>query len=262
MTGPGSEANSGAKEGPAKGASEAAGAQPCTVAVVVPTYNEAENLPELARRLFALDIPGLKLIIVDDNSPDGTGEVARGLSEQLDGRLEVIQRQGKQGLGTAYVAGFSQALAQGARYVFQMDADLSHAPEYIPAMLEKLEQADVVVGSRYTRGGGVDREWSLKRRLLSYFANLGIRLVAGLRVKDATSGFKGFRDSALRSLDLARMRCTGFAFQAEVAHACQRLGYRVLEYPIIFAERTKGRSKMSLGIILEAFWRLLPLRWR
>jgi dolichol-phosphate mannosyltransferase len=231
-------------------------------AAVVPTYNEAENLPELAERFFGLGIPNARLIVVDDNSPDGTAEVAEKLSERFDGRLELIRRPGKQGLGTAYVDGFSRALSQGADYVLQMDADLSHGPEYIPAFLGTLKEADVVVGSRYTVGGGVDESWSLKRRLLSYLANWGIRAVGGLKVKDVTSGFKGYRGGALRSLDLTQFRCKGFGFQAEVAHACQRLGLTVVEHPIVFADRTQGRSKMSLSIAFEALWRLLLLRWR
>ena len=229
--------------------------------VVVPTFNEAENLPELARRLFALDIPNAKLIVVDDGSLDGTGKVATDLAKQLDGRIEVIQRDRKMGLGTAYVAGFSRALTDGADFVLQMDADLSHAPEYIPAFLQALKEADVVVGSRYVQGGQVDATWSRPRRLLSAAANLGIRSITSLKVRDTTSGFKAFRSSVLSSLELSQFRCKGFAFQAEMAHACQRRGYQISEYPIVFASRAKGRSKMSMAIILEAIWRLLPLRW-
>ena len=232
------------------------------VAVVIPTYNEASNLSELTDRLFALGIPNTRLIIVDDNSPDGTAEVAKNLAEKFDKRVEVIERPAKLGLGTAYVEGFSRALGDGADYVLQMDADLSHAPEYIPAFLETLRRADVVVGSRYTRGGGVDETWSLWRRGLSYLANLGIRMVTGLKVRDATTGFKGFQRGALSSLKLAEFKCKGFGFQAEVAYACQRQGFDVVEYPITFVDRTKGRSKMSTFIALEAIWYLLLLRWR
>ena len=232
------------------------------VAVVVPTYEEAENLPELARRVFALDLSNARLIVVDDDSPDGTGHVVRNLLAQLGGRVELIQQKGRQGLGTAYVSGFARALEVGAESVVQMDADLSHPPECIPAFLERLKHADVVVGSRYVRDGGTGQGWSLRRRLLSYMGNLCIRLVVGLKVRDATSGFKGFRASALRSLDFTRFRCKGFAFQAEVAHACQRMGHRVVEHPIVFEERVRGRSKMSMGIIIEALWKLLPLRLR
>ena len=232
------------------------------VTVVVPTYNEADNLPELARRLFALELPNVRLLIVDDGSPDGTGEVAREVAAQYGGRLELIQRGSKLGLGTAYVAGFGRALEAGAGCVVEMDADLSHAPEYIPALLDELAQAEVVVGSRYVPGGGVDHTWGLPRRLLSSLGNSGIRLITGLKVKDATSGFKAFRANVLEELDVTRFQCKGFAFQAEVAHACQRRGYKVVEYPIVFAGRAGGQSKMSLAILLEAVWRLLPLRWK
>ena len=229
-----------------------------SVTVVVPTYNEANNLPELAERLFALDIPGLRLLVVDDGSPDGTEEVANGLGRDVS----VIQRGEKLGLGSAYVAGFKAALGQGSEYIIQMDADLSHAPEYIPEFLRDLEEADVVVGSRYVEGGGVDEQWSFKRKALSALANFGIRRVAGLAVRDATSGFKGFRRQTMGELDLDGFRCNGFAFQAEVAHACQRRGARVVEHPIVFQERVRGESKMSWGIVIEALWKLFPLRFR
>ncbi len=232
------------------------------VAVVVPTYNEAENLPELVERLFATGIPNTRLIVVDDNSPDGTGEVALKLASQFGGRIELVQRAGKQGLGTAYIAGFKHALEGGADLVFQMDADLSHPPEYLPALMDRLGMADVVVGSRYVRNGGADESWSLTRRLLSSLGNSGIRLVAGLKVRDATSGFKGLRASALRTLDMTKFRCKGFAFQAEITHACQQMGYRIVEHPIVFTDRARGRSKMSPFIVFEALWKLLPLRLR
>ena len=232
------------------------------VVVVVPTYNEAENLPELARRLFALNLPDFKLIVVDDGSPDGTGTVAKKLTREFNGRVELVQRGTKMGLGPAYVEGFTRALEDGADYVVQMDADLSHAPESIPAFLEKLSSADVVVGSRYAPGGGVDEAWSISRRLLSAGGNLGIRSLAGLKVKDATAGFKAFRGSVLESMDLKQFRCKGFGFQAEVAHACQCKGYDIVEHPIIFESRFKGRSKMSVSIVAEAIWRLMFLRLR
>ena len=231
------------------------------VAVVVPTYNEADNLPELVRRLSALKLPNARLIVVDDGSPDGTERTAMGLSDQFGGRLEVIQRGMKLGLRTAYVEGFRRALAEGADVVLQMDADLSHLPEYIPAFLKHLDDADVVVGSRYVKGGQTDGTWSLSRCLLSYLGNSGIRAIAGLHVRDATSGFKAFRGKTLESLDLSQCRCEGFGFQAEVAFACQRRGLRVVEHPIEFATRAAGHSKMSWAIVFEAIWMLLPLRW-
>lgn len=235
---------------------------PGRVAVVVPTYNEAENLPELASRLFALDLDDLWLYIVDDGSPDGTADVARKLSGQYENRIEVISRSGKQGLGTAYTTGFARALEEDVGCVVQMDADLSHVPEEIPLMLAELDRSDVVVGSRYTSGGGLDPEWSAKRRMLSGGGNHLIRAVTGVRVRDVTSGFKAYRASALRSLDLSRIRCIGFGFQAEIAHYCQSNGLKVVEHPITFMERTRGESKMSVRIVAEAMWKLTLLRIR
>ena len=231
------------------------------VAVVVPTYNEAGNLPLLARRLFALDIPECVLIVVDDGSPDGTGDVALKLRGEYDGRVELIQRGSKQGLGTAYLDGLERALDTGADHIVHMDADLSHAPEYIPGFLGDLDDADVVVGSRYVEGGGSEEEWGLRRRILSMIANMGIRAVTGIRTRDVTSGFKGFRREVLESLDMSEFRCKGFAFLPEETSACQRRGYRVVEHPIVFAQRVSGESKLSAGIVLEAMWRLLPLRF-
>ncbi|MCH8063766.1 MAG: polyprenol monophosphomannose synthase [Chloroflexi bacterium] len=232
------------------------------VVIVVPTYIEAENLPRLAERIFALDMPKSSMIVVDDASPDGTSNVARKLRRRYNGRVVVIEREDKLGLGTAYVRGFSQALEDGAEYVVQMDADLSHAPEYIPGFIEALGTADVVIGSRYAEGGGVDKDWTLKRRLLSSLANLGIRAVSGVKVKDATTGFKAFRATSLVSLNLEGFHCKGFGFQAEVAYACQEMGHKIVERPIVFHDRAAGKSKMSLGIIIEAMWKLAVIRWR
>ena len=212
------------------------------VAVVVPTYNEVENLPILYARLVALGIDGLGFIIVDDDSPDGTGELAERLSCGHQGYFRVIHRDRKQGLGRAYVAGFKAAVEDGAAAIVEMDADLSHPPEEVPGMLEELETADVVVGSRYAQGGGVDPGWSLGRRLLSSLGNSGIRLLVGLKVKDATSGFKVFKAAALGTIDLDSLRSSGFAFQPEMALACERAGLKVVEHPYIFVDRAAGAS--------------------
>ncbi|MBI4298773.1 MAG: polyprenol monophosphomannose synthase [Chloroflexi bacterium] len=232
-----------------------------TVAVVVPTYNEAEVLPEFVHQLFSLSIPDLQLIVVDDSSPDGTGKLAESLSINHGGNIKVLHRRGKLGLGTAYVQGFQYALKQGADYIIQMDADLSHSPEYIPAFLQELKKVEVVIGSRYVPGGGLDKKWGMRRRALSYLGNLYIRLASGIKVKDATSGFKGFRSYVLSSLDWSKFKCKGFAFQAEMAYACERKKFRIDEYGITFAERASGRSKISINIVIEALWRFLPLRW-
>ena len=230
------------------------------VAVVVPTYNEAENLPALLPRLFALEAGEVRLYLVDDSSPDGSADIAKSLSESNGWRVEIISRSGKQGLGTAYVSGFRRALEEDVDFVVQMDADLSHPPEEVPVMLDQLSSADVVVGSRYAADGGVDPGWGWERKLLSALGNSLIRSVTGVSVRDATAGFKAYRADALRAIDLDAVRCKGFGFQAEIAYQCQQLGQEVVEHPIIFAERTSGKSKMSLHIIAEAVWKLTLLR--
>ena len=232
------------------------------VAVVAPTYNEAENLPELASRLFALGIADMRLYIVDDASPDGTADAARALSERYDGRIEVISRSAKLGLGTAYVAGFARALADGCDCVVQMDADLSHAPEQIPPMLDMLGAERIVIGSRYAPGGSLDPGWSRKRRFLSAFGNSLIRLATGLRAKDVTGGFRAYPANVLRAVDFESSRCAGFAFQAEIAYMCQAAGFGAVEHPITFMDRTRGESKMSLHIVAEAVWKLALIRFR
>lgn len=229
--------------------------------VVIPTYNEAANISELVARLLALDVAGLELLVVDDNSPDGTADAAEELAADYPGRLHILRRPRKGGLGPAYVAGFQRALKLGADRIIQMDADLSHPPEYIPEFLERLESNDVVVGSRYVPGGQTDARWGRRRRLLSSGGNLYTRLVSGVRLRDPRSGFKGFRRKVLESIGLEHLRSRGFVFQTEVASRCQRLGYRTAEVPILFHDRKAGSSKMSLDIIVEALWRLFLVRW-
>ena len=233
------------------------------VMIVMPTYNEAENLPEMVSALLSLGIEGLELLIVDDNSPDGTGDLAESFAREYPGRIHVIHREGKLGLGTAYITGFRYALCHEADFVFEMDADFSHSPSYIPKMLEAAKDCDVVVGSRYIPGGGVDGKWSPWRRFLSWWGNsIYARLILGLEVHDSTAGFKCFRRSALESLDLDKISSQGYAFQVEVAYACERKGLRVKEVPIIFPDRVRGKSKMSANIGLEAAWRVWEIRKR
>ncbi len=233
------------------------------IAVVIPTYNEAENLPGLCAALFKLPLPGrVEVLVVDDNSPDGTGRVAEELGRSLDGRLKVIHRPGKLGLGTAYVVGFRAVLADGADLVVQMDADFSHDPAYLVPMVELTRDYDVVVGSRWVAGGQVDPRWGLLRRLLSRWGGVYARLILGLRVADPTTGFKVFRGGALARIPLDRVVSNGYAFQVEMAYLCQLAGLRVCEYPIIFNDRSRGRSKMTVGIALEAAWRVLEIKWR
>jgi dolichol-phosphate mannosyltransferase len=232
------------------------------VRVVVPTYNEAGNLPALADQLLALPLPGLSLLIVDDASPDGTGRLADELAAASAGRLAVLHRAGPRGLGLAYRDGFRWALAHGADAVVQMDADFSHAPADVPRLVEKLADYDVAVGSRYVAGGRVDDLWGFDRLALSRSANALSRTILSLKVHDATSGFKAWRRSALEALDLGRIRSDGLLIPEEMAYISERLGLRICEVPIYFADRHVGRSKMTLRVKLQAALGLLRLRGR
>jgi dolichol-phosphate mannosyltransferase len=225
--------------------------------IVIPTYNEIENLPRLLERIEALNL-GLHVLVVDDGSPDGTGKWVR---EQLPLRphLRLIERQGKMGLGTAYVAGFKYALANGYDHVFEMDADFSHDPASLPEFLREIETHDLVLGSRYLHGVTVVN-WPMSRLLLSYFANMYARWVTGLPIRDATGGFKCFRTSALRLVDLDKIKGNGYSFQIELNYKLWKKGLRIKEIPIIFVDRTMGQSKMSGQIIHEALFLLIRLR--
>jgi dolichol-phosphate mannosyltransferase len=231
--------------------------------VVLPTYNEAENIRAIAGAVLGLPVEGLELLIVDDNSPDGTGELADQLHSANPERVQVIHRAGKLGLGTAYVEGFSRAFGEGADYVVQMDADFSHSPDYVPRFLDKIADQDLIVGSRYAPGGRLDKSWSLGRYLLSWWANsVYVRLILGLRVHDATAGFKIFRADALKQINPSRVRSNGYVFQVEMAYLAEQEGLRILEWPIYFEDRRIGRSKMSLSVKFEAAWRVLQIRSR
>jgi dolichol-phosphate mannosyltransferase len=230
--------------------------------VVMPTYNEADNLVQIVAELMTLSVDGLEILIIDDSSPDGTGKIADDLAAQYADRVHVIHRHGKMGLGTAYVTGFRHSLKSGADYVVQMDADFSHSPSYIPVFLEKMGECDVAIGSRYIADGGVDEQWSPWRRFISWGGNAYARLITGLKIHDATGGFRCFRREALLALDLDRIRSEGYAFQIEVAYACQTKGLRLGEVPIYFEDRSLGLSKMSWRIILEAVWRVWQMKWR
>jgi dolichol-phosphate mannosyltransferase len=232
------------------------------VAIVVPTYNEAEALPVMIAKVIEQNIEGLGFVIVDDGSPDGTGDIADRLADEYPGVFLVVHREGKQGLGTAYMAGFQVALDAGAERIVEMDADLSHPPEVLNGLLAKLDDADVAVASRYISGGGVDPGWSWGRRQISYWGNVGIRMILGLKVKDATAGFKAFRRKTLETIGIDRLKLTGFGFQSEVAYRCQKAGMNIVEHPYVFMERTAGTSKMSFGIVVEAFFHLSWLRIR
>ena len=229
-------------------------------AIVVPTYNEAETLPVLIEKVRSQQIEGLGFVIVDDGSPDGTGAIADSIAEKFDGVFIVLHRQNKQGLGTAYRAGFRAALDAGAELIIEMDADLSHPPEILNNLISELENADVAVASRYISGGGVDPDWSWARKQISYWGNFGIRLIMGIKVRDATAGFKGFRRKTLEVIGIDRLKLKGFGFQAEMAYRCQQAGMEIVEYPYVFMERTAGKSKMSFGIVIESLLRLTLIR--
>lgn len=225
--------------------------------VILPTYNERENLPRLLEAILKID-SGIDALVVDDNSPDGTGDQADAIAAR-DARVKVLHRDGKYGLGTAYVAGFDYALRHAYDYIVEMDADFSHRPEDLPALLAATANADVVIGSRNVPGGSTVG-WSWLRILVSRGGSLYTRLLLKLPIKDCTSGFKCFSRSALGHLDLEHLLSNGYAFQVEVSHACHQAGLRFAEVPITFPERVAGRSKMSPGIMLEAALLVIRLR--
>ena len=224
--------------------------------MVIPTYNERDNLERLARQILSQD-PAIHLLVVDDNSPDGTGALADRLAAET-GRLSVLHRAGKLGLGSAYREGFRLALDMGADFVVQMDADFSHDPSILPVFFESMREYDLVIGSRYLNGVSVVN-WPLRRLMLSYFASVYTRVITGLTISDCTSGFKCFRRSALEAIDLGRVRSDGYSFQIEMNYRCVERGFRVTEVPIIFIDRHAGSSKMSKRIVREAVlmvWKL------
>lgn len=229
--------------------------------VIIPTYNESNNLPKLVAVLFSLPIRELKLLIVDDNSPDGTGKVAKDLREKYPGRISVIERPRKLGMGSAYLAGFRYALGEGAEAIGQMDADFSHPPEKLVELLNALDSCDMVLGSRYVPGGKLDENWPLWRRGLSAFGNFYARTILGLPVRDATGGYRVWRRSTLIGMPLERVCSNGYAFQIEMTYIATRLGFRIHEVPIYFADRRWGRSKMSTAIQLEAARRVWQMLW-
>jgi dolichol-phosphate mannosyltransferase len=232
------------------------------ITVVVPTYNERDNLPELLKLIAKLPLPNVHALIVDDNSPDGTGKVADSLASTSAGTVSVLHRTVKDGLGRAYVAGISHALDNGADVVLQMDADLSHPVAAVTAMVDALRRDDVavVLGSRYTRGGSAAAGWHWRRKALSRWANLYVNLILRLRVKDATAGFKAWRAETLRRIDFSSVRSNGYSFQVEMNYRVIRHGLHIAEVPIRFSERAHGSSKMSLRVQVESAvmpWRLL-----
>jgi dolichol-phosphate mannosyltransferase len=226
--------------------------------VVVPTYNERDNIANIIRALQRLNLPNLNILIVDDSSPDGTGEIVRHLAK-ADPTIHLLVRDKKNGLGQAYIHGFTFALQHGASIVVQMDADFSHDPADIPRLMAALERADVVIGSRYSHGISVVN-WPLRRLLISMAGNVYARLITGLPYKDVTGGFKVWQASVLAAIDLPSVDANGYSFQIITTHRAWRKGYRITEIPITFTERREGQSKMSNAIITEAMWVVWRLR--
>jgi dolichol-phosphate mannosyltransferase len=226
--------------------------------VIVPTYNESTNLPLIVPQVLAQD-ERLEVLVVDDNSPDGTGRIADGLAEQ-NPRVHVLHRPGKQGLGRAYIAGFQWALKGNYEFVFEMDADFSHDPRYLKHFLAAARDADLVLGSRYLNNRASVVNWPVARLVLSYMANIYARMVTGLRISDSTGGFKCFRRSVLEAIDLDKVRSNGYAFQIEMSFRAWRKKFRIVEIPIVFTDRADGTSKMSGAIVREAVWMVWRLR--
>ena len=226
--------------------------------VCIPTYNERDNLPSLLEEL--LDTAPVDVLVIDDASPDGTGSVADLLAKKSGGRVQVLHRARKLGLGTAYIAGFRLGLLRGYRYLLEMDGDSSHQPRYVPELLRAAEGADVVIGSRYVDGGDVEN-WELWRRVLSRGGSAYARAILQMQVRDLTSGFKCFRREVLEAIDLDDIHTTGYAFQIELSYRAFQLGFRLKEIPIVFYERQSGRSKMSGHIVTEAITAVWKMRF-
>lgn len=228
------------------------------IAVVIPTYNEKENLPKITQQIMSLPLD-LKLLIIDDNSPDGTGLVAEGLAKQYQGRISVMHRTGKLGLGTAYISGFKNLLGTDADVIGQMDADFSHPPEKLIEMAEALENADIAEGSRYVPGGSLDEKWPLWRKWLSGFGNDYARTILRLPIRDVTGGFRLWKRETLAEMPLDKVKSNGYVFQVEMAYISHKMGFRFVEIPIHFNERIYGQSKMNLSIQVEAAIRVWQL---
>jgi dolichol-phosphate mannosyltransferase len=226
--------------------------------IIFPTYNEKENIERITGAVLAQD-ERIHVLIVDDNSPDGTGQIADRMAAD-NPRINVLHREKKSGLGTAYIHGFKWAIAHNFDYIFEMDADFSHSPDYLPDFLEAIEGHDVVLGSRYISGVNVVN-WPMSRLLLSYYANVYSRIVTGLPVRDATGGFKCFRREVLEALNLDAVKSNGYTFQIEMSMRAWVRGFRIKEIPIVFTDRQQGASKMSKKIVREAIWMVWWLRW-
>jgi len=228
--------------------------------ICLPTYDERENVESMVRALGSLELEGLEVLVIDDASPDGTGEIAARLADELPW-VHVLHRKKKEGLGPAYLAGFARALELGADFVFEMDCDFSHDPADVPRLAAASEKADLVLGSRYVSGGGT-RNWGLVRRFISRAGSLYAQVLLQLGIRDLTGGFKCYRRAVLETIDLSAIDSRGYAFQIETTYRAVRAGFRVVEVPITFADREVGGSKMSKSIVVEAVWKVPALRLR
>ncbi|MCP4726710.1 MAG: polyprenol monophosphomannose synthase [bacterium] len=226
--------------------------------IIIPTYNEISNIRRIIEAVLSQDY-SLEVLIVDDNSPDGTGNTVRELQEK-DSRIHLLEREGKMGLGTAYICGFKYAIKNNFDYIFEMDADFSHNPTEIPNFLNSIKENDLVLGSRYIQGVNVVN-WPLRRLILSYGANLYTRIITGLRVRDATGGYKCFRREVLEAIDLDKIHSNGYTFQIEMTYKAWKKGFTIKEIPIVFIDRVQGQSKMSRKIIIEAIFMVWKLRF-
>jgi len=230
--------------------------------VIIPTYNEKENIEKMVRKIFSLD-GGYHLLIVDDNSPDGTALIIKQLQEEFPQRLHLMERKGKLGLGTAYITGFNWALERKYEYIFEMDADFSHNPDDLPRLYAacKEDHADLAIGSRYISGVNVVN-WPMGRVLMSYFASRYVRFITGMKIKDTTAGFKCYTKKVLETIKLDQIKMKGYAFQIEMKFTTWKFGFKIIEVPIIFTERQEGASKMSGGIFNEAVWGVIKIKLR
>ena len=228
--------------------------------VIIPTYNEKENIEKMVRKVFSLSKP-FHLLIIDDGSPDGTASIVKGLQKEFPEALHLLERKGKLGLGTAYIAGFKWGIEKGYKFIFEMDCDFSHNPDDLVRLHDACEAgADVAIGSRYCKGGRVSN-WPLGRIMMSYFASVYVRLVLWMNIKDTTAGFKCYSYEVLKNIALDEVRFIGYAFQIEMKYRAWKRGYKLVEVPITFVDRVEGTSKMSTGIFKEAFWGVIQMRF-
>lgn len=230
--------------------------------IIIPTYNEKENIEKIIRKVFSLP-EGFHILVIDDGSPDGTANIVKGLQEEFTENLHILERKGKLGLGTAYITGFNWALMNNYDYIFEMDADFSHNPDDLPKLYNACakEGADLAIGSRYCNGISVVN-WPIGRVIMSYYASAYVRTVLGMKIYDCTAGFKCYKKEVLQKIDLNKIQMKGYGFQIEMKYNTFKLGFNIKEVPIIFIDRTEGTSKMSSGIFGEAFWGVLKMKFR